>query len=99
VNLDEVAAPPPVYDPSEKSLQLNDYLENQQSELERDSQTSGRGSEHEPDRLQCPDQEPQEKHPKFRRISKFLQTSYIVSYLVLFSIIGTALRMVIESLT
>ena len=98
-NLDEVAAPPPIYDPSEKSLQLNDYLENQQSELERDSQASDRGPRHEPDRIQRPDQESEEKHPTSKRIYKLLQTTYVVSYLIIFSIVGTLLRLVIECLT
>ncbi|KAE8422306.1 CrcB-like protein-domain-containing protein [Aspergillus pseudocaelatus] len=98
-NLNEVAAPPPVYDPSEKSLRLNDNLEHQP---ERSSQISPLDTRNEPvgpDDVQGPDEDPQEKHPKPRHILKFLQTTYIVSYLVLFSMIGTLLRVAIECLT
>lgn len=95
-NLNEVAAPPPVYDPSEKSIRLNDYLE---SQPERSSQISPRDTRDAADDTQSPDEDPQEKHSKPRRISKFLQTTYVVSYLILLSMIGTLLRLVIECLT
>ncbi|OGM51059.1 hypothetical protein ABOM_000039 [Aspergillus bombycis] len=98
-NLNEVAGPPPVYDPSEQSVRLKDYLEHQP---ERSAQISPRDARNEPvgpDDVQSPDETLHEKHPKPGRISKFLQTTYIVSYLVLFSMVGTLLRVVIECLT
>ncbi|GLA56258.1 hypothetical protein AnigIFM63604_006364, partial [Aspergillus niger] len=95
-NLNEVAAPPPVYVPSEKSLRLNDYLENQP---ERSSQISPQDTRGAADDTQSPGEDPQGKQSKPRRISRFMQTTYVVSYLILFSMIGTLLRLVIECLT
>ncbi|KAL4807476.1 CrcB-like protein-domain-containing protein [Aspergillus unguis] len=89
--LNEVAAPPPVYDPSEKSLRLNDYLEDQP---ERSSQISPRDTSAVE---QAP--ESQEKESKPGRTSRVIQKTYVVSYLILFSMIGTLLRLVIETLT
>ncbi|GLA56044.1 hypothetical protein AnigIFM63604_004102 [Aspergillus niger] len=91
--LNEVAAPP-VYDASQKSLRQNDYLENQQS----DSAISGEISSESVMRIREPDHS-QEKQTKPGRMSKFLRTTFIVSYLIIFSIIGTLLRLVIESPT
>ncbi|KAE8138581.1 CrcB-like protein-domain-containing protein [Aspergillus pseudotamarii] len=98
-NLNEVAAPPPVYDPSERSSRLNDYLEYQPERSSQRSPPDTRTEPVRPDDVQSPDEDPQEKHPKPSRILKFLHTTYIVSYLVLFSMIGTLLRVVIECLT
>ncbi|KNG82205.1 hypothetical protein ANOM_009981 [Aspergillus nomiae NRRL 13137] len=98
-NLNEVAAPPPVYDVSERPVRLNDSLEHQPA---RRAQINPRDERYEPvgpDDVQSPDEYPQEKHPKPGRMLKFLQTTYIVSYLVLFSMLGTLLRVVIECLT
>ncbi|KAL4781664.1 CrcB-like protein-domain-containing protein [Aspergillus varians] len=98
VNLSQLAAPSPVYDPLEKSLRQESYLENRQFKLRAESQSSLQGTANGPE--QTPEAAPQEKHTQpTRRISKLLRTTYIVSYLVLFSIIGTLLRLVIECLT
>ncbi|KAI3059591.1 hypothetical protein CBS147353_10529 [Aspergillus niger] len=92
--LNEVAAPP-VYDASQKFLRQNDCLENQQSDS---ASSGGVSSESDVMRIREPDYS-QEKQTKPGRMSKFLQTTFIVSYLIVFSIIGTLLRLAIESPT
>ncbi|KGO64376.1 Camphor resistance CrcB protein [Penicillium italicum] len=91
-NLDEVAAPPPVYDPSEKSTRQEGYLENRRSEDDRNSQL--RHWEAEPE----PHQETDKSAGK-RLFSKVSRTTCIVCYLVVFSLVGTLLRVAIECLT
>lgn len=98
-NLNAVAAPPPVYDPSEKSVRQDDSLENQVPEHGDDSHPSPPETRNEPDHVPSPDADPQEKHLKHERIVKLLRITYIVSYLILFSILGTLLRLVIQCLT
>lgn len=89
--LDEVAAPPPVYDRSEKSNRRQQFLENKYSQNAQPGQDPGQPvaaatKEHE--------------RPKPKRLDhKFVRVVYVVSYLVAYSFVGTMLRMVIESLT
>ncbi|GIK07246.1 hypothetical protein Aspvir_002904 [Aspergillus viridinutans] len=97
-NLNEVAAPPRVYDPSEKSVRQDGYLENQLPERGDESHPSPRETRNEFDHVQSPAVDPEEKRLKHKYILKFLRVMYVVSYLILFSIIGTLLRLVIESL-
>ncbi|KAL2849918.1 CrcB-like protein-domain-containing protein [Aspergillus pseudoustus] len=94
--LTEVAAPPPVYDPSKKSVRLNDYFENQ-PESSCHVRAQDRGDD--PDAAQHAVEGPQEKDFQRGRISKPLHTTYVISYLILFSMVGTLLRVVIECLT
>lgn len=89
-NLDEVAAPPPIFDRSEKSIRHGQYLENQHS-----PNTQLEGVPEQP--LAVAKHDGKSKAERSR--SKFLRTTYIVSYLILSSFVGTMLRMVIESLT
>lgn len=104
-NLAEVAAPPPVYDRSEKSVRQEDHLENQLSGIRHDyHQLSLRERRKEPNHVRDPEvQSPAvdsgEESPKPRRVSKFMRITYIVSYLVLFSLVGTLLRLAIQCLT
>lgn len=88
-NLDEVAAPAPVYDQSEKSIRRQHYLENQclQNTQPEDPEQPVAEVKH------------QEKSKVNRFPSEFLRMTYIVSYLIMFSFVGTILRMVIEILT
>ncbi|KAJ5202063.1 uncharacterized protein N7498_006726 [Penicillium cinerascens] len=100
-NLDEVAAPPPVYDPSERSIQHHAYLETQLSETNHSVPPSPEGVSKESE-ASTPDstaaQKPAESHTK-RRLVKFSRITCILSYLIISSIFGTLLRMVIECLT
>ncbi|ODM19958.1 hypothetical protein SI65_04944 [Aspergillus cristatus] len=87
-NLDEVAAPPPIFDRSEKSIRHGQYLENQHSpntQLETEQP------------VVAVKHDENSKAEQYR--SKFLRMTYIVSYLIMSSFVGTMLRMVIESLT
>ncbi|KAJ5296212.1 hypothetical protein N7508_011033 [Penicillium antarcticum] len=91
-NLDEVAAPPPVYDPSENSVRQEGYLEKQHSQGDRNDQLPHLGAETE-------SHQEAEKWPSKRLFSKVSRSSHIVCYLVVFSFIGTLLRVAIECLT
>lgn len=101
--LDEVAAPRPVFDPSEKSVQRHKYLEDRmvdgpESHLQQvktepaqidntERQVSGA-------RLGT-----RTERSTGERLSKITRTTCIVGYLILFSFIGTLLRIAIECLT
>lgn len=106
-NLPEVAAPPPVYDPAEKSVQRHEYFENRPTDGDGNPQSQLPAGKDEPS--QAGDIEPRtsgasqarrtEKSAGARLVSKLTRTTYIVSYLVVFSFIGTLLRLTIECLT
>lgn len=89
-NLDEIAALPPIFDRSEKSIRHGQYLENQHS-----PNTQLEGVLEQPVAVAKHDR----KSKTVRSRSKFLRATYIVSYLILSSFVGTMLRIVIESLT
>ena len=91
-NLDEVAAPAPVYEPSEKSVRQEGYLENQRSEDDHNSQLQYWGAE------RASHQEVDKSTGK-RLFSKVSRTTCIVCYLIVFSFVGTLLRVAIECLT
>ena len=104
-NLNELAAPPPIYDPSEGSVKEQAYLENQHTDNSHGSRSQLQ--EEEPGNERAQD-EPQtsgsdwvdtSEKPSRRSSRKFLRLTYIVSYLIVFSIAGTLLRLVIECLT
>ncbi|KAJ6110152.1 hypothetical protein N7486_002387 [Penicillium sp. IBT 16267x] len=91
-NLDEVAAPPPVYDPSEKPVRQEGYLENPRSEDDPYSQLQHLGAESE-------SHQETDTSAGERLFSKVSRMTYIVCYLVFFSFTGTLLRLMIEFLT
>lgn len=102
-NLNEVAAPGPVYDPSEKSVQRQEYLENR---ILDDSESHLQEVKTEP--AQADDAElhasgaslgTRTDKPTGDRLSKIVRTTCIVGYLILFSFVGTLLRIAIECLT
>ncbi|RAH41197.1 FluC/FEX family fluoride channel [Aspergillus brunneoviolaceus CBS 621.78] len=96
INLDEVAAPPPVYDRPDE-----DHLENQLShqagrgeeDVERESQQDPNGY------ATTVGREEAEKQQGRGLRSTSMRMRYVIAYLVFFSFLGTLLRMVIESLT
>lgn len=100
-NLNEVAAPRPIDDLS--SVQCQEYLENR---ILGDSGPHFQDVETEP--AQTDDTEIQASGASLRikneksagnRLPKTIRTTYIVGYLVLFSFVGTLLRIAIECLT
>lgn len=102
-NLNEVAAPRPVYDPSEKSVQRHEYLENR---LVDDSGSHLHEAKIDPAQADDAELQASGAHVGARtdmstgdRLSKIVRTTCIVGYLVLFSFVGTLLRIAIESLT
>lgn len=96
-NLDEIAAPPPVYDRTEKPLRRQEYLEDDRESGHAPNSPSGcEEAETEPDQTTVG---PEEKSFTGRRIRDFSRTTCVVFYLIIFSLIGTALRLAIEFLT
>lgn len=101
--MNEVAAPRPVCDPSEKSVQRHEYLEN------RIVDNSGSHlQEAKTDPTQADNVELQASGVHLGatsdkstgdRLSKIVRTTCILGYLVLFSFVGTLLRIAIECLT
>lgn len=106
-NLDEVAAPPPIYDPSEKPVRRQGYLENRRSTDSRDPRLRLQEVETEPSQTLEPElhvsgantiQKPQKSQAK-RLFSRASRITFILSYLIVFSFAGALLRLAIECLT
>lgn len=102
-NLNEVAAPRPVYDPSEKPVQRKEYLENRNTE---DSESTVQELKTEPAQVDNNGVQAsgaslgtKTESPAGHWLSKVARTTCIVGYLILFSFIGTLLRIAIECLT
>ncbi|GAD94249.1 hypothetical protein BC1G_09568 [Paecilomyces variotii No. 5] len=113
-NLDEVAAPSPIYDPSEDNIRRHEYLEDVRSDTSRRRSPSsvhlrferkhshGAGVEAEASQqheIETPSSGEREKIAEERQASQFWTKLYTVSYLIFFSFAGTILRLVIEALT
>jgi fluoride exporter len=89
-NLDEVAVPAPVYDSSERSVRRHDYLENERvadgpGQQRKDGDTKEELLE-------------EEKSARIWYSSDFKRL-IIIGHLIVFSLLGTLLRIAIESLT
>ncbi|KAI3058677.1 hypothetical protein CBS147353_10709 [Aspergillus niger] len=102
-NLNEVAAPHPVYDPSEKPVQRKEYLENRSTE---DSESTVQELKTEPAQVDNNGVQAsgaslgtKTESPAGHWLTKVARTTCIVGYLILFSFIGTLLRIAIECLT
>lgn len=98
-NLDEIAAPSPISDRSEGPTRRHEYLEDVTSRHSAQQSLphgDGRRSYH--DKPAEAPAEQKERH-KRRHHSEYLTKIFAYSYLVLFAILGTLTRLVIESLT
>lgn len=102
-NLNEVTAPRPVCDPSEKSVQSHEYLENR---IVDNSGSHLQEAKTDPTEAGNVELQASGAHVGARtdksigdQLSKIIRTTYIVGYLVLFSFVGTLLRIAIECLT
>lgn len=101
-NLDEAAAPPPIYDRAEKPTQQHEYLDS-----ERSNNFSSNEHDPQPNQQMANTEPAQSSKPKRRGlgnaleryVSEILRNMYIVSYLIIFSLLGTLLRLTIECLT
>lgn len=98
-NLDEIIAPPPVYESSKKPERQRQSLENSRSKDERESLPLP--PETEPAQLYTQDGRLSDKPQpsKKRAFRELLRLACIVGYLIFFSIAGTILRLAIECLT
>lgn len=105
--LDEVVAPPPVLDTSEGHTRQHDYLENAiSSTSNRPSLRATREHSKSQDEAQAEAQAEAlpgiftpERPVYTSRLSEFLREMITYSYLVFFAIVGTLVRLVIETLT
>lgn len=99
-NLDEVAAPAPLYDQSENTFQRHDYLESRRS---GQSQPSHLGLDSEHDSPNSPGNQYATSEKESLRdrgnLHRLLQLLYVTSYLTFFSFSGTLLRIAVECLT
>ncbi|KAJ5564877.1 hypothetical protein N7513_001119 [Penicillium frequentans] len=96
-NLDEIIAPPPIYESSEKPERQRESLENRRSKDE----SLPLPQETEPAQVNTQDG----RYPDIPQLAKkrasreFIRMACIVGYLIFFSIAGTILRLAIECLT
>ncbi|OBT83252.1 hypothetical protein VE02_07588 [Pseudogymnoascus sp. 03VT05] len=102
-NLNEVDAPSPDENPHEQLQYRRSFLEttrSQQREYQRDQRAprlSGAGGSREGQ--ESPPEEPKEVVPLHERASRVATEIYILSYLILFSILGTLARVGLDALT
>ncbi|OBT56865.1 hypothetical protein VE04_02993 [Pseudogymnoascus sp. 24MN13] len=104
-NLNEVDAPSPDENPHEQLQYRRSFLEttrSQQKEYERDQRRrrlSGGGAGEGGEGQESPPEEPKEAVPGHERASRVATEIYILSYLILFSILGTLARIGLDALT
>ncbi|KAJ5659475.1 hypothetical protein N7507_005926 [Penicillium longicatenatum] len=98
-NLDEVAAPPPIYESAENLERQQEFLESRHSQDDRGSLPLHQ--ETEPAQLYTQDAGVPDtpNSSKKRTLWKILRKTCIIGYLIFFSIAGTVLRLAIECLT
>ncbi|OBT74180.1 hypothetical protein VF21_06261 [Pseudogymnoascus sp. 05NY08] len=102
-NLNEVDAPSPDENPHEQLQYRRSFLEatrSQQREYQRDQRRrrlsgAGEGGEGQ----ESPPEEPKKAVPGHERASRVATEIYILSYLILFSILGTLARVGLDALT
>ncbi|RDL39516.1 uncharacterized protein BP5553_03856 [Venustampulla echinocandica] len=98
-NLDELAASPPIENPDENSIYFHRSLEDtrdQERRYKKDQEAERRASI---SRGQEPKQDEDEKRKDARKVSKFATKLYTVSYLILFSFLGTLARLGLQAIT
>lgn len=99
-NLDEVVAPPPVFDSSEGHVRRHDYLENLRPSISNDRTADQHSQDDENIQPEPTSAEPTSERPaRTRRASETLTKVITYSYLIHFAIVGTLARLVIETLT
>lgn len=104
-NLNEVGAPSPDENPHEQLQYRRSFLEttrSQQKEYQRDQRRrrlSGGGAAEGGEGRESPRDEPKEAVPSHERASRVVTEIYILSYLILFSILGTLARVGLDALT
>ncbi|KFY15666.1 hypothetical protein V492_01863 [Pseudogymnoascus sp. VKM F-4246] len=104
-NLNEVDAPSPDENPHEQLQYRRSFLEttrSQQKEYERDQRRrrlSGAGAGEGEEGQEISPEEPKEAIRDHGRVSSAVTEIYILSYLVLFSILGTLARVGLDALT
>jgi CrcB protein len=104
-NLNEVGAPSPDENPHEQLQYRRSFLEttwSQQKEYQRDQRhrrLSGGGAGEGGEGQESPAEEPKEAVAGHERASRAATEIYILSYLILFSILGTLARVGLDALT
>ncbi len=95
-NLDELTGPSPVENPDEGALYVHQSLEDrrsQEQEYQRSEELRRKASEHHPETAKI------EEQKEIHKVSKLATQLYVLSYLVLFSILGTLARLGLQTIT
>jgi fluoride ion exporter CrcB/FEX len=98
-NLDELATPSPVENPDEDSIYRHKSLEEakaQEQDYQRNRQRERRASIA---RGEDPDIEKREEEKEGQQVSRFATQLYTISYLILFSFLGTLARLGLQAIT
>jgi CrcB protein len=103
INLDEVAGPSPIFDQSEGHLQSHEYVEDVRSHPSERRESGGYRRSQEgvdlPPAIETTGDVERELSVKETHISEWVTKLYTVSYLIMFAMIGTLARVVIETFT
>lgn len=98
-NLDEVAVPSPVDNPDEDRiyrLRSLEEVKNEEQQYQRKQQMDRRDSIA---RGEDPDKEKKEEEQEKQQVSRFATQLYTISYLILFSFLGTLARLGLQAIT
>ena len=98
-NLDELATPSPVENPDEDPIYRHRSLEeakSQERDYQRNQQIERRNSIA---RGEDPDWEKRDKEQEGQQVSRFATQLYTISYLILFSFLGTLARLGLQAIT
>ena len=92
-NLDELATPSPVENPQESPLYVHRSLEEAKNEEQEYRMNQER------ERREAPPKEKKEEAKDTQNVSRFATQLYTISYLVLFSFLGTLARLGLQAIT
>ena len=99
VNLDELATPSPVENPDEDYIYRHKSLEEAKSQEQDYQQNRQRQRRDSIARGEDPDKEKKEEEQDEQQVSRFATQLYTISYLVLFSFLGTLARLGLQAIT
>ena len=102
VHLDELATPSPVENPDEEPMYLYKSLEEvktQEKEYQRDQRNQERERKASIARGEEPPKVEEEEEKDVHQVSRFATQLYVISYLILFSFLGTLARLGLQAIT
>jgi CrcB protein len=99
VDLNELATPSPVENPNEDPIYLHTSLEETKSREQEFQKSRERERRASIARGEEPQEEKKEEREDIHRVSRFATQLYVISYLILFSFLGTLARLGLQALT